>query len=75
MADLLKDLDFFHLDDLLGPEEKMTRDAVRQFVQREFMPEVERHFADGTFPLELVPQYRGIAVFSAPTSRATDAPG
>ncbi|HEX4211684.1 MAG TPA: acyl-CoA dehydrogenase family protein, partial [Candidatus Binataceae bacterium] len=65
MADLLKDLDFFHLDDLLGPEEKMTRDAVRQFVQREFMPEVERHFADATFPLAIIPQLAELGVFGA----------
>ena len=65
MADLLKDLDFFHLDDLLGPEEKMTRDAVRHFVQREFMPDVERHFADATFPLELVPRLAELGIFGA----------
>ena len=65
MADLLKDLDFFHLDDLLGAEEKMTRDAVRQFVQREFMPDVERHFADATFPLDLVPRLAELGIFGA----------
>ncbi len=46
MSDILKDLDFYHLDDLIGPEEKMTRDAVRHFVQREIIPYVERHFAN-----------------------------
>ena len=65
MADLLKDLDFFDLDDLLGPEEKITRDAVRQFVQREVMPNVERHFAGDTFPLELVPQIAELGIFGA----------
>src|SRR5947209_18567782 len=55
MADFIRDLDFYQLDEWLGPEEKMTRDAVRRFVQREVIPSIERHFANETFPLELVP--------------------
>jgi len=55
MADLMKDLDFFNLDELLSDEEKMTRDTVKQFVEREVMPDIERHFADATFPMRLVP--------------------
>ena len=42
MADLLKDLDFFDLDEMLGHEERMVRDTVRQFVQREVLPSIER---------------------------------
>lgn len=34
MSDLFKDLDFYYLDELFGPEEKMARDSVRQFVQQ-----------------------------------------
>ena len=56
MADLLKDLDFFDLDELLGPEERMVRNTVRQFVQREILPTIERNFANETFPKELIPQ-------------------
>src|SRR5260370_3362997 len=62
MADLLKDLDFYHLDDLIGQEEKMARDAVRQFVQLEVIPDVERHFANETFPLELIPQMAELGI-------------
>jgi glutaryl-CoA dehydrogenase len=65
MADLLKDLDFYHLDELIGQEEKMARDAVRQFVQREVLPDVERHFANETFPLELIPQMAELGIFGA----------
>jgi glutaryl-CoA dehydrogenase len=65
MADLLKDLDFYHLDDLIGQEEKMARDAVRQFVQRVVIPDVERHFANETFPLELIPQMAELGIFGA----------
>jgi len=65
MANVLQDLDFYHLDEMLSPEEQMTRDAVRQFVQREFMPQVERHFANETFPIELVPRMAELGIFGA----------
>jgi glutaryl-CoA dehydrogenase len=65
MADLLRDLDFYHLDELIGQEEKMARDAVRQFVQREVIPYVERHFANETFPLELIPRMAELGIFGA----------
>src|SRR5208283_4153353 len=65
MANVLKDLDFYQLDELLSPEEKMTRDTVRAFVQREVLPSVERHFASESFPLELIPQLAALGVFGA----------
>ena len=60
-----KDFDFYHLDEWLSPEEKMTRDAVRRFVQREVLPHVERHFANETFPLDLVPMMAELGIFGA----------
>ena len=65
MAATLMDLDFYNLDELLSPEDRMTRDAVRQFVQREVMPDVERHFADETFPLDLIPKLAELGIFGA----------
>jgi glutaryl-CoA dehydrogenase len=65
MADSLKDLDFFDLDEMLGQEERMVRDTVRQFVQREILPTVERNFASETFPMELVPQMAELGFFGA----------
>jgi len=65
MAGSLMDLDFFNLDELLSHEDRMTREAVRQFVQREVMPNVERHFAGESFPLELVPKLAELGVFGA----------
>ena len=52
MAELMKDLDYFDLDEFLSSEEKMTRDTVKQFVQREILPNIEQHFADETFRSE-----------------------
>src|SRR5512142_1279159 len=65
MAGILADLDFFNLDELLSPEDRMTRATVRQFIQREVMPNVERHFADHSFPLDLVPKLAELGIFGA----------
>src|SRR5208337_4510699 len=65
MSELLKDLDFFALDDLLSSEEKMTRETVKQFVDREVLPSVERHFAGETFPMDLVPRMAELGMFGA----------
>jgi glutaryl-CoA dehydrogenase len=65
MADSLKDLDFFDLDEMLGLEERMVRDTVRQFVQREVLPTIERNFASETFPKEIVPQMAELGFFGA----------
>jgi len=65
MADTLTDLDFYNLDELLSPEDQMTRNSVRQFVQREVMPNVERHFAGESFPLDLIPKIAELGIFGA----------
>ena len=65
MPGILTDLDFYNLEELLSPEDRMTRDAVRQFVQREVMPNVERHFAGETFPLDLIPKLAELGIFGA----------
>jgi glutaryl-CoA dehydrogenase len=65
MPGTLMDLDFYNLDELLSPEDRMTRDAVRQFVQREVLPNVERHFAGESFPLDLIPKLAELGIFGA----------
>ena len=65
MSELLNDLDFFGLDDLLSSEEKMTRATVKQFVDREVLPTIERHFAAETFASELVPRMAELGMFGA----------
>jgi glutaryl-CoA dehydrogenase len=65
MPELLRDLDFFHLDDLLTAEERATRDTVRRFVSREVLPNIERHFANETFAKDLIPQMAELGMFGA----------
>ncbi|HXM88251.1 MAG TPA: acyl-CoA dehydrogenase family protein, partial [Candidatus Acidoferrum sp.] len=65
MSDLLRDLDFFHLDDLLTDEQRMARDTAKRFVDREILPLIERSFASETFPMHLVPQMAELGMFGA----------
>jgi glutaryl-CoA dehydrogenase len=47
-------IDFFDLDSHFTDEEKMIRDSVRQFVEKEFMPIINEHHRAGTFPMDLI---------------------
>ena len=59
-------LDFYRIDDELSDEERMARDSVREFVDKEFLPRVVEHVRqDGSFPLELVPKMAELGLFGA----------
>ncbi len=59
-------LDFYRIDDELSDEERMARDSVREFVDKEFLPRVVEHVRqDGSFPLELVPKMAERGLFGA----------
>ena len=61
-----RDVDFLHLDELLSDEERMAREAVREFVSREFLPLIQEHVRrDGSFPMELVPRIGELGLFGA----------
>ena len=58
-------VDYYGCEGLLSEEERMVRDAVRDWVEAEFLPIVARHHRDGTFPMELVPRLGELGVFGA----------
>ncbi len=47
-------VDYFNTESLLTAEERLVRDTVRDFVSREVVPIIERHFREGAFPVHLV---------------------
>ncbi|MGA9525037.1 MAG: acyl-CoA dehydrogenase family protein [Myxococcaceae bacterium] len=57
--------DLYRIDDLLTEDERAIRDTVAQFIDREFIPIVGRHFDAGTFPMEVVPRLGEMGVFGA----------
>jgi glutaryl-CoA dehydrogenase len=58
-------VDYYGIDDLLTEEQRMMRDAVRDWVEAKFLPVVVQHHRDGTFPLELARDLGEMGVFGA----------
>jgi glutaryl-CoA dehydrogenase len=58
-------VDYYALEDLLSEEERMVRDAVRDWVESEFLPVVVEHHREGTFPVKLIPRLGELGVFGA----------
>ncbi len=60
-----EDLDLYRLDDLISAEDKELRRRVRHWVQTRFVPQINRCWNAGTFPLELLPEIAELGVFGA----------
>ena len=60
-----KGVDYYELDGLLSDDEKMVRDNVRRFVEREIVPTIGRHYQDGTFPTDLIPKFAELGLLGA----------
>ncbi|GIW71585.1 MAG: acyl-CoA dehydrogenase [Planctomycetota bacterium] len=58
-------LDLFELDALLTEEERLVRDTARSFVSERVLPVIERHFEQGSFPMDLIPQMAELGFFGA----------
>jgi glutaryl-CoA dehydrogenase len=59
-------VDFLRLDELLSDEERMARDTVREFVDKDFLPLLREHVRrDGSFPMALVPRLAELGLFGA----------
>jgi len=59
------DVDYYRIDDLLAPEERMTAATVRSFVEREAMPLIEAYHAREEFPRQLIPRMGELGLFGA----------
>ena len=58
-------VDYYGFDELLTEEQRMMRDAVRDWVEAKFLPVVTQHHRDGTFPQELARDLGEMGVFGA----------
>lgn len=56
-------VDYFNIDALLTEEERMIRDTVREFVDDEVIPIIEKNYREGTFPMELATKMGELGVF------------
>ncbi|MDG2398474.1 MAG: acyl-CoA dehydrogenase family protein, partial [Candidatus Marinimicrobia bacterium] len=48
--------DFYNITDILTEEELLIQQTAYDFVQTEFMPVINEHYENATFPMELVPK-------------------
>ena len=58
-------LDFYDITALLSDDERLIRDTVGRFVDREVTPIMAECFADERFPSELVPRLAELGLFGA----------
>ena len=49
-------VDYYGVDSMLEEEERAVRDMVREWVEREVLPIINRHYVERSFPVELIPQ-------------------
>ena len=58
-------VDYYGVEALLTEEQRMVQDAVRDWVEKEFVPVVSQHHRDGTFPIEVAKPLGEMGVFGA----------
>ncbi len=56
-------IDFFNIDSLLSEDELLIRNTVRDFVSKEVVPIIEKHYRDDKFPIQLVPKMAELGLF------------
>ena len=62
---VFRGVDFYQIDDLFSDVERMVRDTVREWVSAKAVPVMDRHFEEGTFPMDLIPEMAELGVFGA----------
>jgi glutaryl-CoA dehydrogenase len=60
-----KGVDYFDADSLLSEEERMVRDTVRQWVDDEVLPVIQKAYIDRRFPRELIPRMAELGIYGA----------
>jgi glutaryl-CoA dehydrogenase len=61
--DLFQAPDYYHLDDLLTDENKLVRDAAREWVKREVSPIIEDYAQRAEFPKQIIKGLADIGAF------------
>ncbi|AFN75668.1 glutaryl-CoA dehydrogenase [Melioribacter roseus P3M-2] len=56
-------VDYLELDSLLSEEEILVRNNIYEFVRREIIPLIEKHYEEGTFPRNLIPKMAELGIF------------
>lgn len=59
----MSNTDFFSISALLSPEQRLVRQAVGDFTDREIRPVIEEYAQKADFPLHLIPKFGELGVF------------
>jgi glutaryl-CoA dehydrogenase len=65
MAARYQSVDYYRMDELLTEEQLMVRSTVRDWVEEKVLPIIARHYQEGTFPVQLVPEMAAMGLFGA----------
>ncbi len=60
---MIRNVDFYLMEELLEEEEKIIRDTTRRFVEEKVLPLIPEHYDKGTFPTELIPEIGKLGLF------------
>jgi glutaryl-CoA dehydrogenase len=58
-------LDYYDIESLLAPDERMVRDTARRFVDEEYLPVVREAFREGYFPKSVTPRVAALGFLGA----------
>jgi glutaryl-CoA dehydrogenase len=58
-------LDYYDIESLLAPDERMVRDTARKFVDEEYLPVVREAFRHGYFPKSVIPRVAALGFLGA----------
>jgi glutaryl-CoA dehydrogenase len=58
-------VDYYGIEALLSEEERMVRDAIRDWVETEYLSIVARHHREESFPVHLIPRLGELGLFGA----------
>lgn len=56
-------IDYYNIDDLYSDDEKLVRLTVKNFVDDNVIPIIEKYYLDGKFPEEIIPQIAELGIF------------
>ena len=60
-----KGVDYYDTESLLSEEEVLVRNTVREFVDENVIPIIEKHYRAGTFPMDLVKKMADLGMFGS----------
>lgn len=72
---MFKGVDYLLVSNLLSEDELMIQQMVRQFVEEQFMPQIQKHHRDGTFPMDIIPQLGALGLLGVTVPEEYGGPG